>query len=302
MWVDIEKAAVHSLANGKHESRTFPETRYVPAVAGAEGSSSLAVAFHDRLVLVPSDLSKPEPEPIAVLIPDSEKELVRLNDGACDPAGRFLVGSMNLDGLGISPPLGKLYSVQATQGGYETKVLLEDVGCSNGIDWTPDGRTMYYIDSAHPRVDVFDYDVASGSLSNRRVFVTEADLPPLPAESKTPAPMVAFDGLTVDGQGNIWVARWGESRVICYNPEGVPLLQITTPGARTPTIPAFGGEGLDELWLATASAELAGQKAEDWPKGGDVFKLKIGPDVKALLGGGWKGRARHGFRLAQPSS
>lgn len=292
---------MHTLSKGEHATRSFPETRYVPAVAGVEGRSSLVAAFHDRLVHLPSPSLSPSSvtEPVATLIPEEEKSLVRLNDGACDPAGRFVVGSMNLDGLGISPPLGKLFSVAATpEGGYEVKILLEDVGCSNGIDWTPDGRTMYYIDSAHPRVDVFDYDVSTGSISNRRTFVTEADLPPLPAVSKTPAPMVAFDGLTVDGCGNVWVARWGESRVVCYTPQGVPLFQIVTPGGRTPTIPAFGGEGLDELWLATASAELAGQRMEDWPTSGDVYRLKIGPDVKALLGGGWKGRARHGFRLA----
>lgn len=300
MWVDIEKASVHTLTGDKHETRTFPETRYVPAVAGVAGAEDgLVAAFHDRLVHLPSPSSSSSPEDIAILIPEEEKSAVRLNDGACDPAGRFLVGSMNLDGLGISPPLGKLYSVSpSSSGGYQVKTLLEDVGCSNGIDWTPDGRTMYYIDSAHPRIDVFDYDASSGCISNRRVFVTEADLPPLPPASRVPAPMVAFDGLTVDGAGNVWVARWGESRVVCYRPSGEAILQVVTPEARTPTIPAFGGEGLDELWLATASAELAGQKAQDWPRSGDVFKLKIGQEIKALLGGGWKGRARHGFRLA----
>lgn len=318
---------MHSLAGGKHDERTFPETKYVPAIAGVDSStasssstsgsgpgSKLIAAFHDRVVLLPS-MEIEEAETLAVLIPEEGKSRVRLNDGACDPAGRFLVGSMNLDGLGISPPLGKLFSVAPSSssssssssqdtpdqmgiGRYEVKTLLEDIGCSNGIDWSPSGSTMYYIDSSHPRIDQFDYDVASGSLSNRRTFVTEDNLPPLPPAAKRAAPMVAFDGLTVDGLGNVWVARWGESRVVCFSPAGEALLQVTTPSARSPTIPCFGGERLDELYIATASAELAGEKGSDWPRSGDLFKLKIGEEMRKVLGEGWKGRARHAFRLA----
>ncbi len=149
---------------------------------------------------------------------------------------------------------------------------------------TPD-----YIDSNHNRVDVFDYDVAAGVPSNRRLFAA-----PLPGSNGDAQGV--YDGLVVDGVGNIWVARWGDSRVVVFSPDGKLLAQIRTPGARSPTIPCFGGPDLRTLYIATAHANLAGQGdiQAQFPQSGDVFALDCA-SMADVLGPQWKGRVRHRF-------
>lgn len=130
----------------------------------------------------------------------------------------------------------------------------------------------------------------TGSLSNRRPLTTAADLG---------ATTGAFDGLIVDGSGNIWIARWGDSRVVVYSPAGQLLLQVNTPGAISPTIPCFGGDNLETLYIATAHADLAGQGEiqDKYPHSGDVFALdcSVGTPVREILGNNWKGRVRYRF-------
>jgi len=149
--------------------------------------------------------------------------------------------------------------------------------------------TADYIDSDLLRVDQADYDVATGEFSNRRPFATQ------PKEWKG-----AFDGLVVDGVGNVWVARWGDSRVLVYAPDGRMLAEVPTPGARSPTIPCFGGKNLDTLYIATAHSDLAGQGdiQAQFPHSGDVFALDCGPGspIRQVLGAEWTGRVRHRFR------
>lgn len=151
-----------------------------------------------------------------------------------------------------------------------------------------------YIDSNIPEIHVFDYDIDTGLISNRRVFATA----PPDAGDGVPTKGV-FDGLVVDGVGNVWSARWGDSRVVAYSPEGELLLHIRTPGAKSPTIPAFGGKDLTTVYVATASANLAGEGdiQAQWPASGDVFKIEAGEGTPlgTALGKSWKGRVRHAF-------
>lgn len=149
---------------------------------------------------------------------------------------------------------------------------------------TPD-----YIDSNENRVTVFDYDVDAGVPSNRRLFAAKL------REGDEDAQGV-YDGLVVDGVGNVWVARWGDSRVVVFSPDGTLLAQIRTPGARSPTIPCFGGADLSTLYIATANANLAGHGdiQAQYPQSGDVFALDCGT-MAHVLSPQWKGRVRHRF-------
>lgn len=111
--------------------------------------------------------------------------------------------------------------------------------------------------------------------------------------------MGAFDGLVVDGAGNIWVARWADQRIVGYTPRGEVIAHIRVPGVKSPTIPCFGGKDLSTMYIATASANLAGAGdiQAQFPQSGDVFKIECGPGspLGKVLGDQWKGRVRHRF-------
>lgn len=157
---------------------------------------------------------------------------VRMNEGGCDPDGRFYCGSMAYD---KRPGGGALYRLDADG---SVHVVLEEVTISNGLDWSPDGSRTYYNDTATSQISVFDYDSENG-LSRRRVFV---DLVP---EGLRP------DGLTVDAEGGVWVALSNGSAVRRYTAKGALDAVIEVP-ARKVTACAFGGARLDQLFITTS--------------------------------------------------
>jgi sugar lactone lactonase YvrE len=182
---------------------------------------------------------------------------VRMNDGGCDPDGRFYCGSMAYD---QAPGAAALYRLDPDR---SVRVVLEGVTISNGLDWSPDGSEAYYVDTATHRVDRFDYDRERG-LTRRRPFVE------IPADAGGP------DGLTVDAEGGVWVALYDGGAVRRYAPDGV-LDTIVEVGARKVTACAFGGAALDELFVTTSRENL--EPGED-PAAGSLFRVE--PGVKGL--------------------
>jgi L-arabinonolactonase len=180
----------------------------------------------------------------------------RFNDGAVDRAGRFWVGTAS------DKPENHLFRLDCDGTAYvmETGIII-----SNGIGWSPDNQTMYYSDSGGSGVVyAYDFDLESGSISHRRVF-----LPP------TGTAAVA-DGLTVDSEGCLWIAFWDGWRVERRAPDGSLLQQIAMPVQR-PTSCAFGGKELNELYVTSASPEIV---RTEQPQAGDLFKICT--DVKGL--------------------
>jgi len=177
----------------------------------------------------------------------------RMNDGGCDPQGRFYCGSTT---NGARPGACAVYRLDADGSIHR---VLEGVTVSNGLEWSPDGARAYYVDSACQRVDVFDYEPDAG-LSGRRGFVS------VPASAGTP------DGLTVDGEGAVWVALYGGGVVRRYTPDGVLDAVIDVP-ARQVTACTFGGERLQELFITTSRENLA---PDDDPLAGSVFRVPVG--------------------------
>jgi sugar lactone lactonase YvrE len=175
---------------------------------------------------------------------------VRMNEGGCDPDGRFYCGSMAYD---QRPGAASLYRLDADG---SVQVVLEGVTVSNGLDWSPDGSRAYYNDTATHRVDIFDYDREAG-LTSRRVFAEVEGRP---------------DGLTVDALGGVWVALSDRSAVHRYAPEG-ELAEVVEVGARKVTACAFGGRELDELFITTSREGL--EVGED-RAAGSLFKVVPG--------------------------
>ena len=178
---------------------------------------------------------------------------VRMNEGGCDPDGRFYCGSMAYD---QQPDAGTLYRLDPDG---SVRVVLENVTISNGLEWSPDGSRTYYNDSPTQRIDVFDYEVESG-LSGRRPFAE------VPAEAGLP------DGLTVDEEGGVWVALYGGGSVRRYTPEGV-LDEVIEVAAKQVTACTFGGSGLDQLFITTSREDL--KPGED-PLAGSLFQAAVG--------------------------
>jgi len=180
-------------------------------------------------------------------------DAVRMNEGGCDPHGRFYSGSMAYD---QRPGAGSLYRLD--RDGSVT-VVLEGVTISNGLEWSPDGHLVYYVDTPTHQISLFDYDREAG-LTGRRVFV---DIPP---ERGGP------DGLCVDEQGGVWVALFGGGAVHRYTAKGT-LDEIVEVPARQVTACTFGGPGLDQLFVTTSRENL---DPGDDPLAGALFGVDPG--------------------------
>ena len=213
LWVDIEGGEVH---RGEEVLR-FDER--VGAVAPV-GGGGLLVATASRLVLDGVTVAE---------FPHADD--LRANDGVCDDRGRLWIGTMALDERDGDAALyrfdGKLVRI------------LDGVGMSNGIGWSPDRTRMYYVDSLTRRVDVFDYD---GEIANRRPFVA------IDRDDGVP------DGLAVDDEGGVWVALWGGSCVRRYDPDGALDGQLAIP-AENVTACCFGGADGRSLFVTTGAPD-----------------------------------------------
>jgi sugar lactone lactonase YvrE len=186
---------------------------------------------------------------------------IRMNDGGCDPQGRFYCGTMAYD---ESPGAGTLYRLDPDG---STRVVLEGVGISNGLQWSADGRTAYYVDTLSGRIDAFDFDGADGAFTRRRPFAAVDPSDGFP------------DGLTVDAEGGVWTAFWQGGQVRRYDASGRLTAVIEVPGASRTTAAAFGGEHLDTLYITTSRQGLD-DDAE--PHAGSLFAVQPGVSGRPL--------------------
>ncbi len=198
--------------------------------------------------------------------PEADLPDNRFNDGKCDPAGRFWAGTMSMTG---QKETGTLYRLDSDS---TIDKMIENVSISNGIVWSPDATKMYYIDTPTQKVMAYDYDNETGDISNPSVAVEVAK------EMGSP------DGMTIDADGNIWVALWGGSAVACWNPETGKLLKKINIPAKNVTSCAFGGDNLETLYITTARQNTSGEELQTFPHAGGVFKTKPGAKgIKAFF-------------------
>lgn len=237
IWLDIFAKRMHRFDPSTGTDSACELDRVVTAV-GLRANGGLVCAFEHGFGFL--DEASGTVQPIAR--PDLTRPGQRMNDGKCDPGGGFIAGSM-IDGT--DEPASTLYRLS----GGELSELLAGVTMSNGLDWSADQRCLYFVDTPTLRVDVFSYDIRTGELSDRRIL-TE-----FPPDYGIP------DGLTVDSEGFLWIAFWGGGAVRRISPEGdeVGVVHVPTP---QPTSCAFGGAGLDQLYITSASWDL-GDQADD---------------------------------------
>jgi sugar lactone lactonase YvrE len=190
-------------------------------------------------------------------IPDERQ--TRFNDVIADPAGRVFCGTMR-----TPERLGRLYRLDLD--GTITK-LLDGIGTSNGMGFTPDRKHMYYTDTPKREIYLFDYDMATGAISNQRVFVRTPDDP---SEGRP-------DGMTVDADGYVWSARWDGGCVVRYAPDGTEDRRITFP-ARKVSCPTFGGPDYRDLYVTTAGGD---NKDLNGPGAGALFRVRV-PGIRGV--------------------
>ncbi|MEO7318497.1 MAG: SMP-30/gluconolactonase/LRE family protein, partial [Chthoniobacteraceae bacterium] len=250
-WVDIERCAVHRFnpAAGEDCSWTLPH-RVGFAIPTERG---------DLVVGTQSGLGRFDAQSGAfapVADPESSLPFNRFNDAKCDAAGRLWAGTM---AVSEAPGLGSLYCIDAS---WIITRHIERVSISNGLAWSPDGRTLYYIDSPTRRVEAFDFEMKSGALSNRRTVIEIADAFP--------------DGMCIDADGNLWIALWGGWAVACFDPRtGRQLAKVELP-VRDVTSCCFGGGACTDLYMTTATRDLDTAGRKEQPLAGGIFRARPG--------------------------
>jgi sugar lactone lactonase YvrE len=252
VWLDILPGLVHRFDPATGADDVFGVGKPVGS-AGLRQGGGLVLAVEDGFALLDPGWQRLD----QVAVVEFAGPPARFNEGKCDPAGRFLAGTMAHD---ETPGAGSLYRL-----GPDLSVtkLFDGVTISNGLAWTPDGATMYYIDSPTQGVDAFDYDAATGWLGNRRRVVD------IPAAAGLP------DGMTLDTGGCLWVALWGGSAVHRYTPDGRLDAVLSLPATNI-TCPVFGGAGLGVLYVTSARDGLDGRQLAAQPHAGAVFAADVG--------------------------
>jgi len=255
LWVDIQRGQLHRTYFPSGETVSLDldaASAAFPAMAGGiltAGGSKLALHL-------PAERGEQWSTRVIAEVP--AREGVRFNDAGVDPAGRVWVGSMH---TGETEPVGQL--LRLDHGGVLT-VVVDGVTVSNGLGWSPDGSQMYYVDSPVRRVDVFDYDPATGRADHRRPFADLSAFDGVP------------DGLTVDADGCLWVAVWGGGVLRRLAPDGSQDSVIAVPVSQ-PTSCAFGGPGMTDLYVTTASVGLSEAELSEQPLAGRLLRLHPGP-------------------------
>ena len=180
----------------------------------------------------------------------------RFNDGKCGPDGRFLAGTMDNAEKDAS---GALYSYSPDG---TLKTLVTGVRISNGLAWSPDHKTLYYIDTPTFNVMAYDYDLATGRIANPRVAVS------------TPPALGWPDGMTSDSQGRLWIGMWGGAAVTVWDPGKGKLIEKIAIPAKNATSCAFGGLNGTELYVTSARKELDPADLSAYPATGGLFRLQ----------------------------
>jgi sugar lactone lactonase YvrE len=244
-WVDILERRVYAGAKGILQLQD-----YVGCIAPRK-DGGLLIAQHRGIRLLAPNMKGFK----RLCSPRGEPAHNRFNDGKCDPHGRLIAGTMDHNEKEAS---GSLYSI-SPEG--LAKKLLRRVRISNGLTWSPDGRTLYFIDTPTRDILALDYDLGTGEIANARVIFHIEDSFGWP------------DGMTSDTDGNLWIAMWGGARVTQWRPDGTLLEQFGI-GALNVTSCIFGGAGMNELFVTTALAKTDPASFRRFPHAGGVFRME----------------------------
>jgi L-arabinonolactonase len=254
-WVDIWDKAIHRYDPSNGEDVVFPAPECVGCV-GVRAKGGLVVALANGFHFFDPATGRFDP----IIDPEADKPDTRFNDGKPDRQGRFWSGTVFEDPPRPPEFKGALYRLDADLSCHR---MVEGIGSSNGLAFSPDSRTMYFADSNARTVWEWDFDPLTGDIENRRVFIDTTATGGLP------------DGATVDAEGCYWTTLPESGKLVRYDPDGKMMRTIMMPTA-IPTCCEFGGKDLDILYVTTARL----RKIKDQPLAGGLFAVDVG--VKGL--------------------
>lgn len=256
-WIDIEGKSLYIFNPKTNTNRSFATPTQIGTVVPKNKTEAI-IALVDGIYTINVHTGE------ITLFADMKADLVgcRLNDGKCDPSGRFWVGSMHWE---QKQGHAKLYTIQNDR---SVTKKIDSVTISNGIVWTADKKTMYYIDTPTSQIKAYDYDDTTGNISNGRVAV------------EIPTTLGFPDGMTIDAEDMVWVGMWNGNAVIRFNPKTGEVLQKIEVPAHNITSCAFGGENLETLFITTAKLDMTAEEIKKYPLAGSVFKIV--PGVKGV--------------------
>lgn len=252
-WVDIEGKKLHLFDPNTKENQSFEMPSRIGTVVEVANEDKVIVALEDGFYFFSWKVNKLE----FIVNPEAALSDIRFNDGKCDPQGRFWVGSMHLQQISDAAGLYRLNR------DLSVDQVLDQISISNGIVWSSDHSTMYYIDTPTGKVMAYDYDAATGHISNARVAVE------IPENIGYP------DGMAIDAEDKIWVAHWAGSAVYRYDPlSGGTLLKVEVPAKNVTSI-SFTGKDLMTAIITTASVGMDEEEAKKYPQAGSLFQVQI---------------------------
>jgi sugar lactone lactonase YvrE len=249
--VDILKHAVYAWDPASGDTTRLRVMGEVSAVIPRRRGGLLLAIGHEILALDDHGVR----ETLAIV--EDQQPDNRFNDCRCDPAGRLWAGTMSKVGTTGAAALYRLSPGEPIHRAVPGTTL------SNGIAWSPAGDQMYFIDSTTQRIDVFDFDNLTGTVSGRRPFAQIEPAAGLP------------DGMTVDVAGGVWVCLFGGAAIRRYGEDGM-LEQVIRLPVTNPTCPAFGGADLQTLYVTSARHRLSLQQLTAEPLAGAVLALDAG--------------------------
>lgn len=258
-WVDIDGMKVHIYDPKTKENKSFVTPTQVGTVV-PKNKTEAVIALADGVYMLNTDTGAIN------LLSDVESAMTynRFNDGKCDPNGNLWVGSMHFE---QSSPIANLYKVDPQ--GKATK-MLDSITISNGIVWTQDKKTMYYIDTPTMHIRAFDFDPINSTISNERIAVV------------VPQSLGYPDGMTIDSEDKLWVGLWNGNSVARFDPiSGTLMSKIEVP-AHNVTSCSFGGKNFETLYITTASVDMTEEEQKKYPFAGSLFQ--VNPGVKGVKG------------------
>ena len=250
-WLDILNGEIHEYATEQKMHKVIPVHQMIGSLAVCTNGNFIAAlqngfAFIDKI----------SGEIKMIADPESYLSNNRFNEGKCDPAGRFWAGTMSLS---EEPNAGSVYVVEKD---LSITKRIESVTISNGLAWSINHKTFYFIDTPTFEVAAYDYNKYSGHISNKRTIIKIA------SEDGYP------DGMTIDNEGMLWIAHWDGWQVTRWNPvSGEKIHSIQLPVSKV-TSCTFGGENYGDLYITSAKIGLREDELEKQPLAGSLFVLR----------------------------
>jgi sugar lactone lactonase YvrE len=250
-WVDILRGEIHEYNPAEDLHKTLFVDQMIGAVTVCKNGNFLAAlrngfGFIDRISGSVTMMSDPE-----LHLPGN-----RFNDGKSDPGGRFWAGTMSHND---EPEMGNLYMFDTD---LSVVKKIEKISISNGLAWSADHHTFYYIDTPTYEVVAYDFDITNGSITNKRKIIS------IDRSDGSP------DGMTIDSEGMLWIAHWDGWQVTRWNPgTGKKLMSYSLPVSRV-TSCCFGGKKYQDLYITSARIGLSDDQLKEQPLAGSLFVIK----------------------------